>query len=128
MTGAPLPPGNLTRLLEHLLRLQEAAPSSPEAAALTAELWARLDPADPAAWPDLNRLLPLARLVDNARFDLGDPVQKRAGGGRWRGHVTGLYCGSLTPLGYAVESAFEPGSVQIYPEKALETRSAGEQP
>ena len=60
--------------------------------------------------------------MDHAAFDFGESVQKRAGGGRWRGHVTGVYCGSLTPLGYAVESAFEPGSVQIYPARALEAR------
>lgn len=54
-----------------------------------------------------------------AKFRLGDWVKKRSGG-RWRGKVVGWYQTSLTPEGYAVESAFEPGSVQIYPVTALE--------
>lgn len=52
-------------------------------------------------------------------FRLGDRVQKRSGG-RWRGQIVGWYQTTLTPEGYAVESAFEPGSVQIYPASALE--------
>lgn len=45
-------------------------------------------------------------------------VQKK-GRASWRGRVVGWYHTDLTALGYAVESAFEPGSVQIYPEAAL---------
>ena len=52
-------------------------------------------------------------------FRYGDLVKKRSGGS-WRGKVVGYYRTSLTPEGYAVESAFEPGSVQIYPATALE--------
>lgn len=52
-------------------------------------------------------------------FRYGDRVKKK-GGGRWRGKIVGWYRSSLTPEGYAVESAFEPGSVQIYPESALD--------
>ncbi|MCU0806378.1 MAG: DfrB family trimethoprim-resistant dihydrofolate reductase [Candidatus Contendobacter sp.] len=52
-------------------------------------------------------------------YRLGDRVQKH-GGARWRGKVVGWYRTSLTPEGYAVESAFEPGSVQIYPVTALD--------
>ncbi len=52
-------------------------------------------------------------------YRLGDRVQKRSGG-RWRGYIVGGYRTSLTPEGYAVESAYEPGSVQIYPVTALE--------
>jgi dihydrofolate reductase (trimethoprim resistance protein) len=52
-------------------------------------------------------------------FHLGQWVQKHRGG-RWRGKVVGWYQTSLTPEGYAVESAYEPGSVQIYPATALE--------
>lgn len=51
-------------------------------------------------------------------FRLGDWVEKRSGGS-WRGKVVGEYQTALTPEGYAVESAFEPGSVQIYPVGAL---------
>ena len=51
-------------------------------------------------------------------FKLHDPVQKKSGAS-WRGKVVGFYATGLTPRGYCVESAFERGSVQIYPEAAL---------
>jgi hypothetical protein len=57
------------------------------------------------------------------RFALGDRVRK-AKGSSWQGRVCGFYTTSLTPVGYAVESEREPGSVQIYPEAALEAVSA----
>ena len=56
--------------------------------------------------------------LDHSTFRLGDRVQKRSGG-YWRGRIVGGYRTSLTPEGYAVESAYEPGSVQIYPVGAL---------
>lgn len=56
---------------------------------------------------------------DRHTFRIGDKVRKR-GGGCWRGTVVGWYRTRTTPEGYAVESAFEPGSVQIYPAAALE--------
>ena len=52
-------------------------------------------------------------------FSLGDEVRKRSGS-NWHGTVVGFYSSSLTDEGYAVESAFELGSVQIYPASALE--------
>lgn len=55
----------------------------------------------------------------DALFDLGQPVKKRSGG-QWRGHVVGFYKTKLTERGYCVESHYEKGSVQLYPEKALE--------
>ena len=51
-------------------------------------------------------------------FRLGDLV-KKVSGSAWQGHVVGTYSTALTPEGYAVESASHPGSVQIYPAKAL---------
>jgi hypothetical protein len=54
----------------------------------------------------------------DALFDFGASVQKK-GRASWRGRVVGWYRTELTALGYAVESAFEPGSVQIYPADAL---------
>jgi hypothetical protein len=54
----------------------------------------------------------------DAAFQLGDYAQKK-GRASWRGKVVGWYRTELTALGYAVESSFEPGSVQIYPESAL---------
>jgi len=39
---------------------------------------------------------------------------------RWQGRVVGYYSTALTPVGYAVESETETGSVQIYPASALE--------
>ena len=52
------------------------------------------------------------------RFRLGDRVTKIKGSS-WSGRVVGFYSTSLTPIGYAVESETEKGSVQIYPEQAL---------
>ena len=49
---------------------------------------------------------------------LGDRVEKISGSS-WRGRVVGFYSTDLTPNGVAVESENEPGSVQIYPAKAL---------
>jgi hypothetical protein len=57
------------------------------------------------------------------KFALGDYVTKLKGSS-WTGHVVGFYSTALTPVGYAVESENEPGSVQIYPEAAL--RGVGE--
>ncbi|MCC0013643.1 MAG: hypothetical protein H6877_10035 [Rhodobiaceae bacterium] len=53
------------------------------------------------------------------RFKLGDRVTKTKGSS-WTGRVVGFYSTTLTPIGYAVESENEPGSVQIYPEAALD--------
>lgn len=52
-------------------------------------------------------------------FKLGDTVRKTTGS-QWHGTIVGTYSTTLTPEGYAVESATERGSVQIYPAKALE--------
>jgi len=53
------------------------------------------------------------------KFFLGELVRK-VSGSSWRGQVVGTYSTALTPEGYCVESTSEPGSVQIYPAKALE--------
>jgi dihydrofolate reductase (trimethoprim resistance protein) len=58
-------------------------------------------------------------LPSGATFGLGDRVRKKSGAA-WQGRVVGWYCTKLTPEGYAVESEFHPGSVQIYPATALE--------
>ena len=52
-------------------------------------------------------------------FRFGDRVRKTKGSS-WHGHIVGFYSTDLTPRGYAVESELEAGSVQIYPEAALE--------
>lgn len=52
-------------------------------------------------------------------FVLGERVKKKSGSA-WQGKVVGWYSTQLTPQGYAVESEFHPGSVQIYPASALE--------
>ncbi|MEA5457261.1 hypothetical protein SPF06_21300 [Sinomonas sp. JGH33] len=52
-------------------------------------------------------------------FELGDRVRK-VRGSSWQGRVVGYYSTALTPRGVCVESEREPGSVQIYPEAALE--------
>lgn len=60
-----------------------------------------------------------------ADFRKGDRVRKRKGSS-WQGKVCGYYATMLTPKGYCVESEREPGSVQIYPESALERVPEGE--
>ena len=57
--------------------------------------------------------------TEDWKFKLGDKVEKIKGS-LWRGKVVGFYSTKLTPRGYAVESEYEIGSVQIYPEGALE--------
>lgn len=53
------------------------------------------------------------------KFKIGDRVRKIKGSS-WQGIIVGTYSTELTPIGYAVESEREKGSVQIYPEAALE--------
>lgn len=53
------------------------------------------------------------------KFKIGDCVRKIKGS-EWHGVVVGVYETELTYEGYAVESAYERGSVQIYPAAALE--------
>jgi hypothetical protein len=49
---------------------------------------------------------------------LGDRVEKISGSS-WRGKIVGTYSTVLTPFGVCVESENEPGSVQIYPARAM---------
>jgi hypothetical protein len=56
----------------------------------------------------------------NWKYQLGDQVRKIKGS-EWHGNIVGFYSSSITERGYAVESKYERGSVQIYPEAALET-------
>lgn len=56
--------------------------------------------------------------VEAGDWSLGDRVEKKYGS-NWRGKIVGFYSTKLTPVGYAVESENEPGSVQIYPKEAL---------
>lgn len=51
-------------------------------------------------------------------FRIGTRVRKISGSS-WHGHVVGFYSTNLTDVGYCVESEREPGSVQLYPAKAL---------
>lgn len=53
------------------------------------------------------------------KFGIGERVRKIKGSS-WQGRIVGFYSTDLTPIGYCVESEREPGSVQIYPETALE--------
>lgn len=55
----------------------------------------------------------------DGKFKLGDYVRKIKGSA-WHGKIVGSYSTELTKVGYAVESHTEKGSVQIYPEAALE--------
>lgn len=71
----------------------------------------------------VHRTINLKTSDPEAVFQLGDRVVKRSGS-HWCGYVVGFYRTVLNPNGYAVESEAHPGSVQIYPGKAL--RKAGE--
>lgn len=69
------------------------------------------------AWPETH-----------STFAFGDMVRKTRGSA-WHGRIVGWYSTRLTPEGYAVESCYEAGSVQIYPASALErwSRSSDKQ-
>ena len=54
----------------------------------------------------------------NVKFKFSETVQKIKGSS-WHGKIVGWYSTDMTPSGFAVESHFETGSVQIYPEAAL---------
>lgn len=76
------------------------------------------DPSFVWPWPPAPTPWPVDR-PEGAKWAWGATVKKRRGSA-WRGTVCGFYSTDRTPIGYAVESAFEPGSVQIYPQDALE--------
>ena len=57
-------------------------------------------------------------ICTSAKFQIGTKVEK-VRGSCWRGRVVGFYSATLTEMGYAVESDYEPGNVQVYPEVAL---------
>lgn len=67
----------------------------------------------------VQRALTQPAIPEGWAYSIGQRVQKKSGGS-WHGTVVGFYTASLTPRGYAVESEREEGSVQIYPEAALE--------
>lgn len=69
-----------------------------------------------------------ARLTEGpagAKYKRGDRLRKTRGS-EWQGRVVGFYSTELTPIGYCIESEFHRGSVQIYPEDALEPEPGGE--
>lgn len=60
------------------------------------------------------------QLQMSKKFKRGDSVRKKGNKGQWHGIICGEYSTDITSIGYAVESVLEKGSVQIYPESALE--------
>ena len=72
---------------------------------------------------DLNAAV-WAGFLAGCRFAIGDLVRKRSGSA-WEGKVCGFYSTTLTPRGVAVESSAHAGSVQIYPEHALDLVKPG---
>jgi hypothetical protein len=58
-------------------------------------------------------------VMPDAKWRIGSRVRKTKGSS-WQGRVVGFYSTTLTRVGYCVESEREPGSVQLYPEVALE--------
>jgi hypothetical protein len=81
--------------------------------------WSDAGPADHAKFTSLARAALTAIEAAHGPFKLGDRVRKTKGSS-WQGRIVGTYSTTLTPVGYAVESEREPGSVQIYPVSALE--------
>jgi len=78
-------------------------------------VWGRVEACDRARVE-----VPLAMTPPpGARWRMGDYLRK-VRGSLWRGRVVGFYSTENTPVGYAIESAREPGSVQVWPEAALE--------
>ena len=76
------------------------------------------------AWLKIEESLELPFLADKnksdgQKFAFGSHVRKKSGS-EWQGYIVGWYSTGLTPTGYAVESQSHAGSVQIYPESALE--------
>lgn len=60
----------------------------------------------------------MSQWPEKAKWKMGDLVCK-SHNSSWRGAVVGFYSTDATPIGYCVESYFEPGSVQVWPEAAL---------
>lgn len=58
-------------------------------------------------------------LVTGGVYSFGDLVRKKSGG-QWHGAVVGFYHTTLTQHGVCVESMKERGSVQLYPQVAME--------
>jgi hypothetical protein len=52
-------------------------------------------------------------------WKFGTPLCKKYGP-YWRGRVVGYYSTENTPIGYVIESVFEPGSLQTHPADDLE--------
>lgn len=95
--------------------------------AITAYL-STLGEREPVASADEDELLTIAYMQGaydavkgggKFKYPLKSRVTKTKGSS-WTGYVVGFYSTKLTPIGYAVESENESGSVQIYPEAALE--------
>ena len=68
---------------------------------------------------DMSRIAKLEEEQFGPKFYIGDLVRKKSGAA-WEGYVVGWYSTSLTQRGYCVESRYHQGSVQIYPNRALE--------
>lgn len=75
------------------------------------------------ALADMYHKQPIDPVRHDGMWALGTRVRKTKGSS-WQGAIVGFYSTSLTPVGYAVESEREPGSVQIYPQSALEVLEA----
>ena len=73
--------------------------------------------------PNGGRSVEILMSSEPRKFALGQRVRKIKGA-YWQGPIVGYYSTALTPIGYAVESEAHAGSVQIYPEVALELARA----
>lgn len=72
-----------------------------------------------AAEKAVTQILGWPQTADWPALPVGTLVRKKSGA-QWHGRIVGYYQTDLTPRGYCVESCYEAGSVQLYPDKALE--------
>ncbi len=103
----------------------KAAAQADYEARIRAALTATADTQNPLSSTnsEIGETTPADPATNYCKFALGDRVRKTKGSS-WQGRIVGFYSTELTPIGYAVESEREPGSVQIYPETALAALSS----
>lgn len=68
---------------------------------------------------EVARLSDLLGVFAGFKHSMGETLTKKKGSS-WTGEIVGFYSTDFTPEGYAIESATETGSVQIYPIAALD--------
>ena len=128
-SGAHLTPMNTGHTVRFYVHCEHCGLRTPHYAVETEAIAAwntRPDAIEALTRPvDVEAVATLADLTDAPGwiFHFGQRVTKTKGSS-WTGKIVGVYSTKLTPVGYAVESENEPGSVQIYPASALAAMEA----